>query len=81
MSHRNPLAQVAAGALRAEMSRQKKTSNDLAFTLNISQSSASRRMTGEVSLDLDDLDTISQWLNVPLGVLLTEPPVIEKSSA
>lgn len=54
----------AAGALRAEMARQKKSSVDLASLLGCSQSSAARRMSGETPLDLDDIAAIARWLGV-----------------
>lgn len=72
MSSQHRLSQIAAGGLRAEMSRQRKTSNDLASILHCSQSSASRRMTGETGMDLDEIQTVSDWLGVPIGVLLQE---------
>lgn len=70
MSSPTTTGQRAAGALRAEMARQRKTGLDLARLLNCSQSSASRRMTGETVLDLDELGRIAEWLDVPLVTLL-----------
>lgn len=70
MSSQQLTAQRVAGALRAEMARQRKTGLDLARLLNCSQSSASRRMVGEKSLDLDELGLVAEWLDVPLTTLL-----------
>lgn len=61
------LRSLTAGNLRAEMARHRKTSLDLANVLNVSQSSASRRMTGEKSLDLDEVEVIAEWLNIPVS--------------
>lgn len=73
MSSQLTTAQRVAGALRAEMARQRKTGLDLAQLLNCSQSSASRRMTGEVTLDLDEVGAISEWLDIPIATLLGTP--------
>lgn len=53
------------------MARQQKTGSELAQVLNCSQSSASRRMTGEISLDLDEIAVISDWLNIPPFAFVT----------
>lgn len=66
MSYNPTLRAEAAGALRAEMARQKKTSQDLADYLNISQSSANRRMNGQSPIDLDEVDRLARWLDVPV---------------
>ena len=72
MSSKETLTSVAAGNLRAEMARQRKTSADLADALNCSQSSASRRMTGETVMDLDELAAIANWLQVNTNALLSK---------
>ena len=75
MSYRSSLRERAAGALRAEMARQKKTSVDLAHALNISQSSASRRMNGAGAIDLDEVQRWSDWLGVPVTYFFAETSV------
>lgn len=70
MSSLQSLTQLAAGNLRAEMARHSKSGADLASVLKVSQSSASRRMTGETALSLDDLEEIAAWLGIPLSRLL-----------
>lgn len=74
MSYPNPLRQSVAGALRAEMARRKLTSSDLARALNCSQSSASRRMTADIAIDLDELEVIATWLGVTAETLVAAPP-------
>lgn len=54
----------AAGELRAEMARRRYTSTDLGTVLGISQQSASRRMTGEMGLNLDEVALIADWLGI-----------------
>ncbi len=66
----NPLGQAVAAEVRAEMARQRKTGKELAAVLQTSQQSASRRMTGEKPLDLDELGKIADWLEVPYSSLL-----------
>lgn len=70
MSSTNPLRVTVAGALRAEMARRRLTSSDLASVLKCSQSSASRRLTGDVGLDLDELALIAEWLDITSEDLL-----------
>ena len=69
MEHENP-TQTAAGALRAEMARQKKTSGELAQVLGLSQSAASRRMSGDVELTASQIRVVSDWLGVSPAVLV-----------
>lgn len=65
----------AAGTLRAEMARQRHSSVDLAGVLGVSQSSASRRMTSETCLDLDEVEAVAAWLKIPVTTFLgTEVP-------
>lgn len=52
------------------MARQRRTSNDLAEILHVSQSSASRRMTGEVGMNLDEVELVTQWLGIEAVSLL-----------
>lgn len=72
MSSPTPLRYSVAGALRAELARRKLTSLDLARVLDTSQSSAARRLSGEVGLDLDELATIASWLGLPPTALLLD---------
>ncbi|WP_172193577.1 helix-turn-helix domain-containing protein [Actinomyces faecalis] len=72
MSSRETLTQIAAGRLRAEMAFRRRSSSDLASALGLSQSSASRRMTGEVSMDLDEIETVVKWLDIPVQRLIEE---------
>ena len=70
MGTRSSLKQLVADELRAHMARKKKTGVELASVLQISQQAASRRMLGEVSLDLDELVLVADWLEVDFLDLL-----------
>lgn len=65
----------AARELRGLMSSHEPpfTGRDLAKTLGVSQQSASRRMTGETPINLDELWTIAAWLKVPVTRLTGNP--------
>ncbi len=64
------LSQQVAGEVRAHMARQRKTGVELASLLQISQQSASRRMTGERVFDLDEIAEVAQWLGLsPIDLL------------
>lgn len=64
-----PTKRVAA-AIRGEMARKGFTQTDLAEALGTSQSAISRRLAGEVPLDVDELDAIAGFLSVPAESLL-----------
>lgn len=61
-------AEGIAAEVRAEMARQKKTGKDLSSTLGLTQSTTSRRLTGEVPFDMAEIFTVSDWL----GIAVTE---------
>lgn len=81
MSSQPTLRQVAAGNLRAEMARHRRTSADLAHVLDCSQSSASRRMTGETGMDLDEIAIVAAWLGIAPESLIAPPAATEKVPA
>lgn len=67
-----------AGEVRAEMGRQRISQTALADRLEASQAYVSRRLTGEVSFSVADLDTIAGILEVPIERFL-EPPLALRS--
>ena len=73
------LNHLVAGEIRAEMARQRRTGVELASHLQITQQAVSRRLSGEASLDLDDVARIADWLGVPLARLI--PGLDERVSA
>ena len=59
-----------ADAIRAEMSRRRKTQADAAQVLGISQAAVGRRLTGEVDITVPELQALAAWLEVPASALL-----------
>lgn len=64
------LRQQVAAELRAEMARQRKTGIELASLLKCSQQSASRRLNGDVDINLDEVAKIATWLGLSLVELI-----------
>lgn len=64
-----------AGNIRAEMARQRRQGTDLAAILNMSQTAISRRLNGQVGLDVDELFTIAAWLGVSIADLFRDVPM------
>lgn len=67
------LTERVATEIRLEMVRQRKTGVDLSRFLNCSQQAASRRLTGKVPFDLDEVAAIAQWLDVEPMALIPWP--------
>jgi transcriptional regulator with XRE-family HTH domain len=65
-----------AAEMRAEMARQRKTVNDLASLLQVSQSAASRRYNGEVDISFDELAVVADWLRVEFTAWLVRPSAV-----
>lgn len=55
--------------IRAHMARRRVRQSDLADALGIHQSSVSERMTGKVSWNIDELDRIAGFLDLPITAL------------
>lgn len=72
MSSPTTFAQSVAAELRAEMARQRKSTTELASALNISQSSASRRFSGEQAMSLDEINAVAIWLKVPVTMFFAQ---------
>jgi transcriptional regulator with XRE-family HTH domain len=64
------LREQAAEEIRALLARRKMSAAKLATRMGVGQTYLSRRMTGEVPLDLDDLEIIARELNVTVAELL-----------
>ncbi len=62
--------EAVAAEVRAWMGRRKATQTDLASALSKSQAYISRRLSGEVSFDVDDLSRLAEFFDVRLGDLL-----------
>jgi transcriptional regulator with XRE-family HTH domain len=60
----------ASAQIRAYMAARRLTSVELATITGLSQSTASRRMLGHGSFDLNQMVAIAAWLRVPLAELV-----------
>lgn len=63
-------ANVTAGAVRAEMARNRVSIRDLAEATGIAKTTLARRINGQYPFGIDQLVAIAQHLEVPLTVLL-----------
>lgn len=70
------LNERVAAQIRALMAARKKTSSELGAELGISQSAASRRMHGDGSFNLDEVQAVADWLQVPITDIITPVPGI-----
>ena len=74
MSADRPRAYVAAN-VRAEAARRGLRQADLAGSLGVSQETLSRRLTGRVPFDVDELVDVAAALGVDVAELFTRHPV------
>jgi transcriptional regulator with XRE-family HTH domain len=72
MIYQSPTAVNAAAEVRAEMARQRKTGVGLAEALGLSQQTVSRRLTGQITFSLDELDRVAVWLGVDVLTFFPE---------
>lgn len=56
--------------VRAELARRGLTQADLSNQLGISGAGVSNRMTGITAWDINELDTVARYLDLPLTALL-----------
>lgn len=61
-----PARASVAGEVRAEMARKRMTGRELSRLTGKSQPYWSRRLTGDVAFDVDDLVTVAALLDVPV---------------
>ena len=64
MSENPSFNDVLAGEIRAELARRDITQSDFAKKLGWSPAYLSRRMSGEVPFDADEIDQIAEWLGI-----------------
>jgi transcriptional regulator with XRE-family HTH domain len=60
-----------AGAVRAELARRRISGRDLARGLDWSVGKTWRRLSGEYPFDIDELDAVARYLEVPLVEFFT----------
>ena len=66
-------ADVTAGAVRAEMARNRASLRDVAEATGIKKTTLARRLDGTYPFNVTELVAIADFLDVPLSVLL--PPL------
>lgn len=64
------LRERTAEEIRVLLARRRISAAELARRTGMKQSTLARRMTGEIAFDLDDLEAISQALDVPVSALM-----------
>lgn len=69
------VAEHVVGEVRAHMARKRLTGVELAECLNVSQQSASDRLTGKVRMSLDETYLVAQWLEVDVADLFPRAEV------
>lgn len=65
-----PVRERVAEELRVQLARRRMSATELARRIHVTQPYLSRRMTGEIAFDLDDLEKIAGTLGVSVRELL-----------
>jgi transcriptional regulator with XRE-family HTH domain len=69
------LRERVAEEVRALMGRRRTTGAQLARAIGVPQSSLSRKLTGRYALDVDDLEAIAAYFEIPVASLI--PAVLD----
>ena len=64
------LSNEVRATIRAELARRGRTQTALADAVGMSQVAMSRRLLGQTPIDLDDLEGIAAFLQMPVSALL-----------
>lgn len=75
------LDERVAAQIRALMAARRLTSAELGEALGISQSSASRRMVGEGTFTLNEIQAAADWLGVPITDIIIPVPGVSYAPA
>ena len=67
-----PLSRAVAENVRAEVARHRLPQSAIAEALGLSQQAVSRRLTGGVPFELDEVQAIAGLIGVPTALLLAE---------
>lgn len=62
-----------AAAIRGLLASHRRTQAELADVLGITQSAASRRLTGRMEFSASEVLQVAEWLDVPAARVLGEP--------
>lgn len=63
-------SQRLASTLRGLLAERRLKATDLATALDISNSAASRRLSGEHDFRINEIEALATWLDIPVGRLL-----------
>jgi len=66
----NSPAQRVAAEVRAAMARNRVSQEAVARALGVSQTAVSRRLSGVVPFDINELECVAQFLGVPIQQLV-----------
>jgi transcriptional regulator with XRE-family HTH domain len=66
--------EAVASAVRVAMARKNISGRALAEAIGMPQSRFSRRMTGEIAFDVDELAAVAAALDVPLSDFVSDVP-------
>jgi predicted transcriptional regulator len=66
----SPFSERVAANVRAELARRSLSQTDLARMLGTTQQAVSRRISGKVPFDTEELNSIAEQLGVPVASLI-----------
>lgn len=66
----SPFSERVRANVRAELARANLSQTDLAEGLHTTQQAISRRMSGKVPFDTDEIEAIAAFLGVPVSALV-----------
>jgi transcriptional regulator with XRE-family HTH domain len=69
---RNSVRERVAGAVRAEIARQRRSRHDLAAAIGVSRATVDRRLAGEQDFTVTELQDAADFLGVKAADLLGE---------
>ena len=64
-----PLSDIIASTVRAELARNKLRAVDLAPALDVDVRAAQRRVAGEIAFELDELPAVAAFLGISIADL------------
>ncbi len=78
LTDRVTLREAVAAELRSELARNRISASRVAFAIGKDQAWISRRLTGQVAFDLDDLDAITEVLGISPSELMDAASITAK---
>lgn len=70
----NSPAERVAAEVRGQLARQRKTQAALSEALGMSPQAISRRLAGAIPFDVNELDSVALFLDVPISAFFIYPP-------